>query len=918
MSPVEQKMASHLTHAPEPWHTVPPATALERLNVAEMGLDDAEVARRRAEFGPNTLPRREPPGLVQVIGHQFLNPLIGILVAAAAVSLIIGEAEDAVFIIIVIVLNAVLGTYQEWRAEQSAAALQNLLTVQARVRRSGKVRRLDAEELVPGDLVRLESGDRVPADLRLLTATNFTVDESFLTGESAAVGKRADADPAPDAPVSDRVTMAFTGATVLSGRGEGVVIATGARTEIGAIATAASESIGQRPPLVIRMERFVRIVSLVVLVASSALVGVAMLQGTPFTEIFFLAVALAVSAIPEGLPIAMTVALALAVRRMARREVIVRKMPAVESLGSCTIIASDKTGTLTVNRQTIRTLLLPGGQRYAVTGEGYAGVGEVTGADQDNRVDDAERLRAFAEAGVICNEAHLRQTDVDWEHDGDAVDVAFLALGYKLNVEPEGTRNAIEVLHTLPFESERQYAAVVYRAGESTRIVVKGAAERVLPFCSQAPTGDGVEPFDQEAYLAHAEAMANEGYRVLVVAMGEVQTAPEQVDDDAMPPLSLLGLAGMIDPLRPEARDAVAVCRRAGVEVAMITGDHPATAFAIAKELGIASSERELVTGRDLPPGEAEDRAEEFQASARDAHIFARVTPLQKLRLVEALSANGHFVAVTGDGVNDAPALRAANIGVAMGSGSDVAKDTAEIIVTDDNFASIVHGVEEGRYAFDNVRKVIYLLISTGAAEIALFLTAIAVGLPLPLLAVQILWLNLVTNGIQGVALAFEGGEPGAMQRPPRKPSEGIFNRLMIAQTLISGAVMFIGGIGLWYWLLKNGYEEAQARNLLLLLMVLFQNYHVFNTRSEYESAFRVPISRNYFLVFGVVAALGIHLLAMYNIPFLQHVLDVAPVSLADFGLMAGLAFSILIVMEIFKLILRWRHPRQTAFIMTR
>ncbi|PDW04681.1 ATPase [Candidatus Viridilinea mediisalina] len=944
--------ATPATHPPVAWHATPIDAALTQLEAQPKGLDEAAVERLRAEFGPNTLPHREPPTLLSIVLHQFMNPLIAILVIAAIVSVAIGEIEDSVFIIVVIVLNAALGAYQEYRAEQSAAALQNLLTVQARVRRAGQVRRIDAEQLVPGDIVLLESGDRVPADLRLLTTKNLRVDESFLTGESAAVEKDARAEVAPDAPVSERVTMAFTGATVTAGRAEALVVATGLRTEIGAIAAATAEGTGLRPPLVIRMERFVRAISVVVLASSTLLVLISMAQGTPFTEVFFLAVALAVSAIPEGLPIAMTVALSIAVRRMAQRNVIVRKMTAVEALGSCTIIASDKTGTLTVNRQTIRTLLLPGERSFQVTGEGYAGLGEVHADQGSLNEQDETQLRLLAKAGILCNEAELRppptlastlrppstlastlrppstlastlrppstlaepveaNAEGEWEHDGDAVDVAFLSLGYKLGLEPEPTRAAVEVIERIAFESERQYAAVVYRDQQGVQVAVKGGAERVLAFCETALTAAGPQALDREQALAQADALAERGYRVLVLATGLVAGDGTAFHEDAMPALTLVGMIGMIDPLRPEAKVAVATCRRAGVEVAMITGDHPATALAIAQELGIAQSRADLVTGRELPADDDVTGAERFAAKTHKARVFARVTPLQKLRIVEALGAQGHFVAVTGDGVNDAPALRAANIGVAMGSGTDVAKDTAEIIVRDDNFASIVHGVEEGRYAYDNIRKVIYLLISTGAAEIALFLTAIAMGLPLPMLAVQILWLNLVTNGIQGVALAFEGGEPGAMERKPRQPSEGIFNPLMIWQTLISGGVMFVGCMTLWIWLLGNGYAEAEARNLLLLLMVLFQNYHVFNARSEYVSAFRVPIQRNLFLVIGVFAALGIHLLAMFSLPFMQQVLDVAPVSLAEFALMAALACTILLVMEVFKLI--WnRLPANT------
>jgi magnesium-transporting ATPase (P-type) len=406
--------------------------------------------------------------------------------------------------------------------------------------------------------------------------------------------------------------------------------------------------------------------------------------------------------------------------------------------------------------------------------------------------------------------------------------------------------------------------------------------------------------------VEQANQLAAEGYRVIAVAHGTAGGAPASehgMQESDLPRLTLLGLIGMIDPLRPEAKQAVDTCRAAGVDVAMVTGDHPATALAIARDLGIARTDDDVVVGRELPETDTpHDPA--FADRVRNKRVFARVSPLQKLRIVEVLRADGHFVAVTGDGVNDAPALRAANIGVAMGSGTDVAKDTASIIVTDDNFATIVDGVREGRIAYENVRKVIYLLVSTGAAEIALFLAAVLIGLPLPLLAIQLLWLNLVTNGIQGVALAFEGGEPGTMQRKPRDPAEGIFNPLMIWQVLLSGAVMFAGTIGLWYWLLSTGYTEDVARGLVLTLMVLFQNFHVFNTRSEHTSAFRVPLRNNPFIFLGVLSALGLHLAAI-NIPLMQSVLYVAPISLAQFGLLVALAASILVVMELFKLVQR-------------
>jgi magnesium-transporting ATPase (P-type) len=893
------------------WHTLSEQAALERLVVGREGLASDVAAVIQQEVGQNTFPEQKPPSFWSIVLHQFLSPLIYILIAAAVVSLMIGEVTDAVFIFIVLLINAGLGTYQEYRAEQNAAALQRMLKIYATVRRDGQEQTIDAIDLVPGDIVLLESGHRVPADMRLLDTHNLTVDESFLTGESAAATKDASAALAADTEVSDRENMAYAGATVLSGRALGVVVATALHTEIGKIAAATTQGEATKAPLVVRMDQFVQYVSIAVLGAVVLLVAMAVWQGMPFTEVFFLSVALAVSAIPEGLPVAMTVALSIAAYRMAQKRVIARKMTAVEGLGSCTLIASDKTGTLTVNRQTVKTVALPDGTRFAVSGEGYNGEGTVSGADEEALNEPRRaRLETLARAGMLANEGSLYQNNGAWQHTGDAVDVGFLALGYKLGLEPQTVRGAVEQVGSIPYESERQYAAVALRDADGVRVAVKGAAERVLDFCDTIDVEGETRPIDRVAIIEQANHLAAEGYRVIAVAQG-AGNAPAGVDgmhEDDLPSLTLLGLIGMIDPLRPEAKQAVDTCRAAGVEVAMITGDHPATALAIARDLGIAQTRDDVVVGRDLPDTDSpHDPA--FADQVRDKRVFARVSPLQKLRIVEVLRNSGHFVAVTGDGVNDAPALRAANIGVAMGSGTDVAKDTASIIVTDDNFASIVDGVREGRVAYANVRKVIALLVSTGAAEIALFLAAVLLGLPLPLLAIQLLWLNLVTNGIQGVALAFEGSEPGTMQRAPRAPSEGIFNRLMIRQVVLAGGVMFAGTLGLWYWLLDAGYSEEMARSLVLTLMVLFQNFHVFNSRSEYTSAFRVPLRNNRFIVLGVLGALGVHLLSL-NIPLMQSVLYVAPISLAQFGLLAAMAASILVVMELFKRILHHQERR--------
>lgn len=882
------------------WHALTADEAADRLASPAGGLSVEEVVRRRKVFGENTLPQKRPPTVFEVFLRQFMNPLIYVLLAAGVISVLFADLTDAIFIIIVILINAVIGTFQETKAERSAAALQQMLKSYARVVRGGLGATIPAEELVPGDRVALESGDRTPADIRILQARSLTVDESLLTGESHAVGKNPDPVDA-SLPPGDRRGMLYAASTVMSGRGAGVVVSTGRNTEIGQIAETVMASETGRPPLVIRMEDFSRKICIAVLAAAGLLAIIVLGQGMPPVEVFFLAVALAVSAIPEGLPVALTVALSLATSRMAGRNVIVRFLAAVESLGSCTLIASDKTGTLTVNQQTARVVVLPTGEEFSVTGVGYAGKGDIlTGGGAAVSGSVRRRLEDLARAATINNEAALERTDEGiWTHRGDAIDVAFLALTYKLRLDPAAIREGAATVAEIPFESEQRYAAVWYRTDGAIRVAVKGAVETVLPFC-RTMVGEqrGGSSLDRDRVLRALDGLTSRGYRVLAVAWGDVEGSPS-AEEPPLPPLEFLGLVGFMDPIRPDVLDAVRRCRRAGVDVMMVTGDHPATALAIARELEIADSPDEVVTGAQLGDPETATLSE-FIDRVRRARVFARVTPLQKLRIVEAYRESGAFVAVTGDGVNDAPALRSANIGVAMGSGTDVAKDAAALIVTDDDFASIVAGIEEGRYAYDNVRKVVYLLVSTGLAEVLLFLVALIVGLPLPLIAVQLLWLNLVTNGIQGVALAFEGGDPGVMDQPPRRPEEGIFNRLMIEETLLSGAVIALVALGAWYWLLENGWDEFAARNLIVLLMVLLENFHVFNCRSEYLSAFRVPISRNYFLIAGVVAAQGVHILALY-VPFLRDVLQLQPVSPVEWLSLLALASLVVVVMEVEK-----------------
>ncbi len=887
------------------WHSMNEKEVISALETGRKGLTEEEAAKRQESYGKNILPGKKAVTIFQVILHQLLSPFIYILIAAGVVSISISERADAIFIILVILLNAVLGTVQEWKAEQSASTLQGFLRARCRVKRDGQVKEIDAEEVVPGDIVLLESGEKVSADIRLLKASHLMLDEAFLTGESLPVEKGTDPVSAEMA-VAERTGMAFAGSIVTSGRGEGMVVATGEHTEIGNIAREVSGAKISKTPLVIRMDEFVKKITFAILAASAVLSVVAITRGIPYSEVFFMAVALAVSAIPEGLPVSMTVALSISTTRMARRKVIVRKLAAVEGLGSCTCICTDKTGTLTMNEQTVKMVVLPSGDRYAVTGEGYGGDGEIQPEEETSDEEHIELLKRIATAGVLVNEGSLVKENGEWSYRGDTVDVALLSFAYKAGVDPDTIRSEVEKVGEIPFESERRFAAMFYRKDSTARVAVKGAVETLLPRCNRALSLDGEKDVDEEAINKLVNQLGNEGYRVIAVAEGEINDAPSNEEEeaiDSLPSLVLLGLVAMIDPLRPEAKDAVEKCHRAGVEVVMITGDHAGTALAIAREIGIAETEDEVLTGNDLEKLGSPD-SREFAEKIAKGRVFARVTPMQKLYIVEAKMRNGHLVAVTGDGVNDAPAMQKANLGVAMGSGTDVAKDVSELIVTDDNFASIEAGIEEGRFAYANIRKVIYLLVSTGTAEVVLFTLAILFGLPIPLLAVQILWLNLVTNGIQDKALVFEPGEPGTMEQPPRKPDEGIFDRAMIRQILVSGVYIGIVTLVGWWLFQRAGWDEHSARNSLLLLMVLFQNFHLFNCRSETTSIFRMALRTNLFLFFGAIAAQVIHLVSMHS-ETMQGVLSISPVSFLHWITLLLVASTIVLVMEASKAIVR-------------
>ncbi|WP_405044792.1 HAD-IC family P-type ATPase [Methylocystis echinoides] len=869
------------------------------------GLTTLEARARLAEFGPNTLPEARPPSFAAVFLRQFLSPLIYILVAAAAVAMTIGDAKDAAFIGVVLIVNGIIGAVQEYSAGQAAAALRQKDQPHALVLRDGVQQEIDARDLVPSDIVFLEAGRRVPADMRLIETVDLRCDESLLTGESLPVKKRAAADVKP----APRDGMAFAGSMVIRGRGVGEATATGRATEVGKIAGELIKPSASQPPLIIRMERFSKLIAILVAVAVAILMIVGYLRHIGLVDLFMMAVGLAVSAIPEGLPVAIAVALAIGMRRMAKANVIVRKMAAVESLGSCTLIATDKTGTLTRNELTVTEIVLADGSALSLQPDEGVESYCFRGVAPNEQADLL--LAALLRAAALPNEAEIRREREEVRGVGDTVDVALLVAAHRSGVGHEELRARYPLVKRIPYEPDLKYAASfhLHEEKDAVRVFVKGAPETLIAMAGRMDVGGALAPIDRDALSRQKDALSARGLRVLAFAEGEIAPEPDHgYGPRHLENLVFLGLVGMHDPLRPDVRRAIGACHDAGVVVTMVTGDAPGTAAAIAKEAGMAFSPDQIVTG------DAVKRAEEAGESALDAltrraRIYARVEPIQKLAIVLSLTRNGHFVAVTGDGVNDAPALKHAHVGVAMGKqGTDVAKESADIIIADDNFASIVRGVFEGRVAYANIRKVIFLLVSTGAAELLLFLLAIPAGMPMPLLPVQLLWLNLVTNGVQHVALAAEKPEGDELTYPPRKPEEPIFDRVMITRNAYSALVMAGVGFGLFYWLIAQGADADHARNLLLLLFVIFENFQALNARSERHSLFHRGLFSSPLLVASVFGAQALHLAASH-VPGLADTLRIWPPTVAEWGALLAAGSSLLLVMELEK----WwteRHKR--------
>lgn len=878
----------------------------------ETGLDPSEAADRLERFGANVLPslRRNGP-LVRLL-LQFHHPLVYVLLAAAGITALLGEVVDAAVILGVVVANAAIGFVQEAKAESALEALANMVVTEAHVLRGGVRSRIRSVELVPGDLVLLESGDKVPADLRLTAVRDLQIDESALTGESVPVTKAAIELPAGTV-VADRHNMAHSGTLVTYGQARGVVVATGAETELGEIHRLVGAAAGVDTPLTRKIAAFSRLLTVAILglAALAFLIGVA--RGEPAGEMVTAAVALAVGAIPEGLPAVVTITLAIGVSRMARRHAIIRRLPAVETLGSTTVICTDKTGTLTQNEMTV-TAIVAGGVTYQATGGGYAPEGTIL---HDGVLVDLAAHPALVEtlvAGVLCNDARIAHHDDRWQPIGDPTEAALIVAAAKAGLDASDAATARPRLDTLPFESERQCMATLHgEVGDATAVAyVKGAVERVLAMCHDALGCDGTRTdLDAAGVTATVEALAARGLRVLALGRADVDGRCELTDDLLTGlRLTFLGLEAMYDPPRAEARTAVAACHQAGIAVKMITGDHAVTARAIASEIGLDHGPPLVVTtGAELATVAADDLADVVERT----DVFARVSPEQKLRLVEALQSRGHVVAMTGDGVNDAPALKQADIGVAMGiGGTEVAKEAAAMVLADDNFASIESAVEEGRGVFDNLTKFIVWALPTSMGEGLVILAGIVTATTLPILPVQVLWVNMTTALALGLTLAFEPGERDIMRRPPRDPATPLLTRELVMRILLVSGIMLAGAFGLFQWEQGRGVSDAEARTVAVNVFVMVELTYLLNCRSLDRSVFQVGVLTNRWVLGGAAAMIGLQLAFTYA-PFMNALFHSAPITGDAWLRIATVAVIGYIVVEVEKLIRRQYAHRRAA-----
>ncbi|MCK0508542.1 cation-transporting P-type ATPase [Aromatoleum anaerobium] len=894
--------AESFERAPEQWHTLDPDEIRRRLQAPQGGLPEVEARRRLAQYGPNRLapPKRRGPLLRLLM--QFHNILLYVMMGAAAITAVLGHWVDTGVLLAAVVINAIIGFIQEGKAEAALDAIRAMLSPHATVIRDGHRREIDAADLVPGDLVLLGSGDRVPADLRLVWVHELRVEEAALTGESLPVEKGTQA-VAAEAPLGDRYDMAYSGTLVVYGQAKGIVVGTGGATELGKINELLTGIQALSTPLLRQIDRFGRLLAIAILAIAVATFLLGTLgRGHPASEMFMMVVALAASAIPEGLPAIMTVTLALGVQRMARRNAIVRRLPAVETLGSVTVICSDKTGTLTRNEMTVQRVVCAG-HVFDVGGVGYAPVGDFS---VDGHIVDTDRYPALSlaiRAAVLCNDAHLREDDGLWRVEGDPTEGALLVLGDKAGF----TRNVADSdwsrRDSIPFESEHRFMATYHRDADGDPwIFVKGAPERILDICAQQLGHDGERPLDADYWRRMATDTAAQGLRLLGLACKRAAPAEEHLRfADVEEGYTLLALVGIIDPPREEAIHAVGECHRAGIRVKMITGDHAETARAIGAQLAIGIG-KPAVTGAEVA---IMDDAE-LRRVAMEVDVFARASPEHKLRLVQALQDDGQVVAMTGDGVNDAPALKRADVGVAMGmKGTEAAKEAADMVLADDNFATIAAAVREGRAVYDNLKKFILFMLPTNGGEALVVIAAILFELTLPLTPAQVLWINLVTSSTLGLALAFEPSERNIMARMPRPPREALLSGFFIWRVVMVSFLMMTGALGLFLWELEHGTSLETARTMAVNAVVVAEMFYLVNSRYIFAPVTnREGLTGNRYVLVAIAACIPLQL-AFTHAPAMQAIFGSADLSVLEWLKVIGAGLLVFCIAELEKLVIR-------------
>jgi len=888
------------------WYQLDAKEVFKRLQTSEEGLSEAQAKKHLDTYGPNTIAEKKETSRLQIFIRQFTSPLIYILLIAALVTFLLQSYTDTGVILTVVVFNAIIGFIQEFKAEESMRALKQLMVPKAKVLRENREKEISSGELVPGDIVLLTSGAKVPADLRLSHTLELKIDESMLTGESLPAEKVTKPIKEKNLSPGDQRNMAFMGTVVVNGRGRGVVVTTGSQTVLGSIATEVKEAEGIQAPLQQKFHKFSKRIGFVVLAASILLFLIGIFIGENLKEMFMTAVAAAVATIPEGLPVVLTIALAVGVRRMAKRHAIIRKLAAVETLGSTTVICTDKTGTLTKNEMTVK-VIFDGEHVFDVTGTGYDPEGEILHEWTVPTEEERKNLFMALRIGLLCNESHLYKEDEEVKVDGDPTEGALIVSALKGGLIPEKEKNVYKQMAILPFESERGFMATLHWNGNDRKrlIFIKGAPEKVLDLCTGCLVAEGLRA---EAIFQTADRFAKEGMRVLAMAYREAPETMEELNENNVRGSYILaGIQGMIDPPRPEVIDAIKGCRQAGIRVVMITGDHPTTAMAIGKMLNISHDTSKALTGREIE--EMDD--DQLSAKVREVSVFARVAPHHKLRIVDQLMRRGEIVAVTGDGVNDAPALKKGHLGVAMGKkGTDVAKEASDMVITDDNFATIFSAVEEGRVVFDNIRKVVFFLIPTGVAAIGSIIGSILMGLPMPYTPSQLLWINLVTNGFQVIALTFEPKERNVLNRPPRDPREGVMSRILIERTILVGLLISVGVIFKFAHALEEGVSLERARTVAVTTMVFFQFFQAWNSRSESQSIFQISFFSNPWIVYGLIASILAQLALIY-LPILQWIFKTEPLTWLEWMKIAAMSLTVILLVEMDKFIRRKQNQRE-------